>query len=171
MPGGRPRKPTALKIAEGNRGRRKLNPDAEPQPVPGCGSMPSGLSDWGRKIWRSLTDELDRLGLLTVVDHAALCGAVVGADQAHSADATINALQKRIRSGKANQEHYYRLSIMNSVSKKGWQQYAKFGTEFGLTPASRSRLAAADGAGSLPAPTAPTKLDPIEQALCDLPVQ
>lgn len=170
MPGGRPRKPTAVRIAEGKRGHRPIN-DAEPQPAPGCGPIPSGLSPWGKSLWMSLTDELDRLNLLTVVDHAALSAAVVGADQAHALDASINGLTKRIRSGKAEQQDYYRLSILSSASKKGWQQFAKFATEFGLTPASRSRIAVDPTGGPGPVKQTATKLDPVEQALCDLPVQ
>jgi P27 family predicted phage terminase small subunit len=169
---GRPRKPTNLKIHEGNRGHRTLKPQKEPQPAPGIGETPGGLSDWGVKLWTSITAELDRLNLLTVVDHGALSSAIVGADQAHAADGTINGLLRKIRSGKAKQEDFYRLSIMNNVSKKGWNQFKAFATEFGLTPASRSRLTVAE---ALP-PMASGKnsqhiSDPVEAALCELPVQ
>jgi P27 family predicted phage terminase small subunit len=161
----RPRKPTAVKIAEGNRGRRKLNPDAEPQPTPGGTKSPIGLTQWGKTLWRTVTDELDRLNLLTLVDHGALQAAIVGADQANVADRRINGLLRKINSGKAEQHDYYQLSIMNSASKKGWQQFKSFATEFGLTPASRSRLTVEPDGASTPAPKS-RKMDPVEEALC-----
>lgn len=120
--------------------------------------MPLGLSAWAAKVWRNAVTELDRLNLLTIVDHAALEAAIIGADQAHQADESMRDLLGKINSGKAGQEDYYRLSIMNSVSKKGWTQFKAFCTEFGMTPASRTRLTADPGSTR--------KMDPIEQALC-----
>lgn len=160
-----PRKPTAVKIAEGNRGRRKLDPDAEPQPTPSTGTMPKGLSAWGKRLWSELTTELDRLNLLTVVDHGALEAAILGADQGHESDRRVRLLLAKINRGRGEQEDYYRLSIMNSVSKKGWQQFKAFAVEFGLTPASRTRLTA-EPAGVAPAATKGRKMDAIEAALC-----
>lgn len=169
---GRPRKPTNVKIHEGNRGRRNLNPDAEPQPALSVPArVPSGLSTWARTVWTNVVEELDRLSLLTIVDHAAFEAAIRGADQAHGADQRIRLLLEKINRGKGEQEDYYRLSIMNSVSKKGWQQYKAFCTEFGMTPASRTRLATDP---MIPATTSSSsrsksKMDPIEAALCGLP--
>jgi P27 family predicted phage terminase small subunit len=165
----RPRKPTAVKIAEGNRGRRKLNPDAEPQPTPGGTRMPSGMPKPAQTLWRALTAELDRLNLLTVVDVTALEAACRAVAQARAADREIEKVQRKLASGKAAKEAYYHLSILNATSKKAWQQYKAFATEFGLTPASRTRLAAGDTGNSPTTPMSAKRLDPIEQAFCDLP--
>lgn len=64
---GRRAKPKALKDLSGNPGGR---PAAnEPRPEPGGVTMPRGvLSKESRKAWHELADELERLGLLTVVD-------------------------------------------------------------------------------------------------------
>lgn len=136
----RPRKPTVLKVLEGNRGRRPLQ--SEPEPAKGQPDIPTGLSEVAARVWGSLSEELDRLGLLTVIDGCALeaaCRAYAGAVEA---DEIIAGLQGRIRNGKrTDQKSFYRLSIMNAVSKKNWQQFKSFCTEFGLTPASRSKLA------------------------------
>lgn len=161
---GRPRKPTAVKIAEGRRAHRPL-PQNEPEFTPGFGEAPAGLSEFGQRIWNTATEELDRLNLLSVADHGALTAAVRGADQANTADVAVGELLALVRSGKAEQQDYYRLSIMNSVSKKSWQQWKSFCTEFGLTPASRSRISVESAAPA--GATRAAKVDPIEAALSE----
>ncbi len=71
MPGGRPPKPTAQKKLEGNPGKRALNED-EPEPsseMPGC---PGWLNKEGKSEWRRVALELNKIGVLTSVDRAAL---------------------------------------------------------------------------------------------------
>ena len=154
------RKPTVLKILEGNRGRRPILP--EPQPAKGVDAPPRGMPAVSRRIWKTLAAELDRLNLLTVVDAMALEGVCVAYAHAIAADREIERLQREIKSGtdekrvkKLSTEelvaeyrtiniNYNRLSLQNAVSKKAWQQVKSFCTEFGLTPASRSRLAVGD---------------------------
>jgi phage terminase small subunit len=65
---GRPRKPTVLKLIEGDRGkgRRPLN-EAEPQPVSSC-PKPKFLKGRAAKIWDEYAPELERIGVLTAVD-------------------------------------------------------------------------------------------------------
>ena len=76
MPGP-PRKPTALKVAEGNPGKRRLN---EPELLmePEAPEPPIWLEAGGRVIWDGLVPDLVRLGLLQKVDQiqlANLCDA------------------------------------------------------------------------------------------------
>ena len=55
--GGNGRKPTAQKLAEGNRGKRPLNL-REPKALPGEPQMPSGMTE---EIIRELRDQIDNL--------------------------------------------------------------------------------------------------------------
>ena len=55
---GRPPKPTALKILEGNRGKRALNTD-EPKPKSGAPKCPSFLSPEAKKEWRRIVRALE----------------------------------------------------------------------------------------------------------------
>lgn len=73
---GRPRKPTALKVLEGNPGKRPL-PQNEPKPAPvvNIPKPPPWLNSDGKKAWKRLAPELQRLGLLTVVDMEAFAAA------------------------------------------------------------------------------------------------
>ena len=168
---GRPRKPTAVRIAEGVRGHRPLN-ESEPQPSPGAPDRcPPGLSKWAQTLWREIVAELDALGLLTVVDRGAFEAAIIGADQGHEADRAVRKFTAKVNSGKASREDFYHLSVMNNVSKKGWNQYKAFCVEFGCTPASRTRLTA-DPAAPVASRSGQQKIaDPIEAALCEMPVQ
>jgi P27 family predicted phage terminase small subunit len=123
--------------------------------------MPTGLSPWGRKLWKTVTDELDRLGLLTLPDGVAMQAAIRAADTANAADKTLNTLLRRCSSGKAADKDWYHLSMANNVSKKGWNQFKAFAVEFGMTPASRSRLTV-----ETPAKGSARPADSVERVLC-----
>ena len=62
----RPAKPTALKIIQGNPGKRPLNKH-EPKPTPGC-KKPAFVKGRCARVWNQYAPELERLGLLTSVD-------------------------------------------------------------------------------------------------------
>ena len=67
---GRPPKPTALRILQGNAGKRRLNL-AEPKPELGA-KPPAWLCDAARFEWDALAPMLTRLGVLTEADAHAL---------------------------------------------------------------------------------------------------
>lgn len=70
MPSPRP-KPTALKLISGNAGKRAVN-KKEPKPKRLIPSCPAYLSDSGKVAWGRLSVLLDRMGVLTEADSAAL---------------------------------------------------------------------------------------------------
>lgn len=75
---GRPPKPTTLKVLEGNAGKRKLDPELEPQPDP-CEGMPAWLAKYPELVaeWNRHAPRLLALGLLTEVDDSALAALCV----------------------------------------------------------------------------------------------
>ncbi len=129
---------------EGMRGHRPLNRD--PDPPKGAPKMPPGMPDRAKTLWRRLTTELDALNLITVVDGAALEGICRAYDQAVEADQIIKRCQREIRKelntkGPVTASGWYqRLGVQNAISKKAWSQFKVLSIEFGLTPASRTRL-------------------------------
>ena len=130
-------------MLEGNRGHARLdtiNPDAEAKITPGRPLMPRGLSTSSQRMWRQYVSDLDRDGLLATVDEGALESGFRGRDAAIAADKAITKIQKLISSGKSERGDMYDLSILNAVSKKGWQQFRSMYQEFGGSPAARSRL-------------------------------
>lgn len=71
MPAGRRPTPTHLKVVKGNPGRRPLSPK-EPRPERGLPPMPAGLSDEAAAAWGRIGPALDRMGVLTRADGVAL---------------------------------------------------------------------------------------------------
>ncbi len=60
-------KPTALKVLEGNPGKRPININ-EVKPIPIPDKCPDWLSDYAKEYWDEYSEKLERLGLLTEVD-------------------------------------------------------------------------------------------------------
>jgi P27 family predicted phage terminase small subunit len=70
---GRKPTPTNLKILHGNPGKRPL-PQNEPKPAPIAPDCPDWLCDDAKAEWERICPQLERLGLLTQVDLAAMVG-------------------------------------------------------------------------------------------------
>lgn len=137
---GRKPKPTHMKLLEGNPGKRALN-KAEPKPQAKIPPCPRHLSKEARKEWRRISKELLQLGLLTVVDRAALaayCQAWARWIQAEEAMATDD-----FKMVATTDKGYAHVSPWFSVANAALKQMHSFLTEFGLTPASRSRVTVA----------------------------
>lgn len=71
--GGRNRKPTAQKKAEGNRGKRALN-DREPPALPGEPPMPKFVAEdlMVRQVWKEIVAILGEYGVLRKTDAIAI---------------------------------------------------------------------------------------------------
>jgi P27 family predicted phage terminase small subunit len=150
MRGRRP-KPTRLKVLTGNPGKRPLN-ETEPRPEPAIPDCPTELGEVARREWNRLAGELASLKLLTNLDRAALA-AYRGA-YALWAEAT-EAIQKygsmiKSPSGYPVQSPY--LAIANRQA----EIMMRIASEFGFTPASRSRIAT-------PSKAEPTLFDVLEE--------
>ncbi len=131
-------KPDKLKALEGNPGKRKLNLDApEPLGMPKC---PSSLSQAAKNEWRRIAKELHDIGLLTVVDRAALAVYCDAYDKWLSATEILD-------SKGLTYEYVNKAGAVNVVARpevniatKYAQIIKSFCSEFGLTPSSRCRL-------------------------------
>jgi P27 family predicted phage terminase small subunit len=134
MRGRRP-KPTRLKVLTGNPGRRPLNIN-EPKPeavVPEC---PVELGPVARREWDRLAGELAPLRLLTNLDRAALaayCGAYGMWAEATEAIQKFGTMVKS-PSGYPIQSPYV------SIANRQAEIMMRIASEFGFTPASRSRI-------------------------------
>ena len=137
-------KPTNLRLLQGNPGKRAL-PKNEPKPRPIAPKCPSWLGSIGRQEWRRVAPELESLGLLTVVDGAALeayCQAYETMVQAR------RELKEHIRlAGKMTVTYTNKFGADNEVahpaikiSREAATQVKAFCAEFGLTPSSRNRM-------------------------------
>lgn len=66
---GRKPKPTAMKLAEGNPGKRPIG--SNPQPPAKLPAPPKHLSKDGKKVWKALGPRFAALGIMAEVDEVA----------------------------------------------------------------------------------------------------
>jgi len=133
--GGRNRKPTALHIVEGTARPGRLNKH-EPIPGPGPVTMPGWLEPEARRLWRSLAPELDRLGLLTILDRAAFAAYCTAYARWRAAEAII-AKEGAVVPGRGGVPKKHPAV---TIAKQSMELLRRFGEEFGLSPQSRGRL-------------------------------
>lgn len=134
MRGRRP-KPTRLKLLTGNPGKRPLNPN-EPKPEVAIPECPVELGPVARREWDRLVGELAVLRILTNLDRAALgayCGAYALWAEATEAIQKYGAMVKS-PSGYPVQSPYV------SIANRQAEIMMRIASEFGFTPASRSRI-------------------------------
>jgi P27 family predicted phage terminase small subunit len=148
---GRTPNPTRLKMLTDNPGKRPLNDD-EPRPEANIPECPPELSPLARQEWDRLVGELSSLRMMTNLDRAAL--AAYCAAYALWAEA-IEAIQKygamiKWPTGFPIQSPY--LAIANRQA----EIMMRIASEFGFTPAGRSRIAA-------PAKAGPSLFDLLEE--------
>jgi P27 family predicted phage terminase small subunit len=142
---GRKPKPTHLKLIEGNPGKRKLNKGGEPKPPPIAPECPAWLMPEAQQEWGRIAPQLEALGLLTLVDGAALaayCQAFARWKQAETR------IVKRGLTMKTPNGEIQRPEV--AIAQKSVQIMKAFLTEFGLTPSSRTRLNIKPTAGKDP---------------------
>ena len=141
---GRPNKPTALKVLEGNPGKRPLS-RTEPKPIPISPKPPNWLASEAKKMWKHLAPQLETLGLLTIIDGYALAAAC----QSYSTWAKIerylqkNGLTMEIKKVDDDGQpftSYIQQRPEVSIGNKALMAFKSFCTEFGLTPSSRCRI-------------------------------
>lgn len=164
-------KPTALKRLLGNPGRRPL-PENEPQYQPGEPVPPFELSTQAKKVWQTLVREMKPSGVLRRVDGAAL--AQLCEDQAllnelreGLAQLKKDYLAKAKAEGKSIPGNALVAIIQSTNGRRILSTMQALASqiivqrrEFGLTPASNSRVCTVPGE---------SQIDELERALCGYP--
>ena len=133
-PGRRP-KPTAMKELAGNPGRRALNYN-EPRAIVCMPSCPMVVTGEARKEFRRIARLLANMGVVVEADRALLIAYAVAYGRWMDAEKIIaeQGVVLKTEKGKLIQNPYL------LVSNRAFGQMCKLATEFGLTPASRSRV-------------------------------
>lgn len=134
MAGRRP-KPTHLKLLQGNPGKRRINP-SEPKPPAEIPVPPDHLNDIAKAEWNRISEILLRLGLLTTLDRAALAAYCTTYARWIEAEEALKKTGPIVRSPNGHPI----LSPYLVVANRALEQMRAFMIEFGLTPASRSRI-------------------------------
>jgi P27 family predicted phage terminase small subunit len=137
MPG-RKRKPTAIRRLEGNRGKRAWN-HAEPVPPEGLPTCPAHLSDAAVAEWDRLATSLHEMGVLTVVDRAALAAYCQAYGRWVEAEERLRETPALFKTPSG----YVQQSPWLGIANKQLELMGRYMVELGLTPAARSRIVAA----------------------------
>ncbi len=142
------RKPTEIKKAEGTY-RKDRAPKNEIKPSIEVGlTPPNDLNEWGQKYWLDIMSEYVSIGLVTRVDVEALHSCCTWYGLMREAQDIIAAkgLEVEVEKVTPNGESYTvtETNPMIMVADKAFKNYIAMCKEFGLTPASRSRISAPD---------------------------
>ena len=137
---GRKPKPTAIKVLEGNPGKRKLNQN-EPQPMKKAPACPKWLEAEAKKEWKRLAKKMEQMGVLTEVDMAVFAGYCQAYARWQEAEEFISQHGTIVKTPSGYWQQVPQVSIAQTYLKT----MAKLAAEFGLTPSARSRLIAGDG--------------------------
>jgi len=133
---GRKPKPSVIKQLEGNPGKRPLN-EREPVPPEGIPDCPDFLNDEARAEWFRIADVLLEMRLLSQADRAALaayCTAYARWVEAEDQVRKFGTIVKSPDKGFPMKSPYL------TIADQSLETMRKFLIEFGLTPASRSRI-------------------------------
>ena len=141
----RPRKPDRQKELEGNRSR---DPDLEArlQAEPDVPEKVPGVPSWLRsdkvaaEYWRKYVPVLWNNKLLTNADIAAFAVHCQSWSRWREAEKQISATGTVNRPSKNEENTYEQPSAYVSVAGRYYKQWLETGRDFGLTPASRSKL-------------------------------
>lgn len=129
---GRPPKPTALKLLQGNPGKRQLN-ESEPKPrALSTADAPEWLDELSREFWDRHAPELVKLGLLTELDVAEFAAAC----QQHALYSRLVARILRAPFGKMAKE-------LSTRQDRALANRDRILARFGFDPASRSKMSVA----------------------------
>ena len=138
-------KPTALKLVQGNPGKRALPKNeavvALSEPTP-----PAFLCDDAKVEWGRVCSALYAAGLMTELDRAALAAYAAAYGRWAQAERAINtmagkdginaALLIKTKEGNAIQ------NPLVGIANKARNDVVRFAAEFGMTPSARSRVSA-----------------------------
>lgn len=136
---GRKPKPTALKVLEGNPGKRPLN-SKEPKPKTTRLKCPEWLEEEAKKEWKRLAKPLQQMGVLTEVDLMPFAGYCQAYARWKEAEEFITKHGSIVKTPSG----YWQQVPQVSIAQTNLKLMVKVGEQFGLTPSSRSRLIAGE---------------------------
>jgi P27 family predicted phage terminase small subunit len=142
---GRKRKPTQLRLVEGNAGHRPI-PESPKAPERDLPDPPRFLHKFAREEWKRIANDLYDMGVLSFIDRAGFAGycqayarwrqaeeAIMAVQKANKSDPTFSLLAKTTG---GNVIQHPLVSTANAAMR----DMARLAAEFGLTPSGRAGL-------------------------------
>lgn len=138
---GRPAKPSAIREAEGNRGKRPL-PKREPKPKAGTPPAPADLGAGARAEYKRLAVDLESMRVLTLADRGALAATARAWEEYLEARREVQAWAKA-NEGRVTVPTASGGLVAHPATKiasDAWRRYVTGLSHFGLTPATRTKV-------------------------------
>lgn len=142
---GRKPKPTALKILQGNAGKREINGD-EPQPSSELPSCPGWLAGEAKAEWRRVALELHECGVLTLIDRAVLAAYCQAWARWAQAEKLLEekGLIVEVYKEDPDSGQFFLVQVRErpevGISRKYGTLMRSYASELGLSPSARTRL-------------------------------
>lgn len=150
-------KPAALKLLEGNAGKRSLDLAAGVNPRIEVPSPPKHLGTEARKEWKRITPLLEELGLISGLDRSALALYCQAAGRLAELETAFNGQVARLVAAGADYADavyqashavtpsgYAQQSVIVQLIGKHREQLNRYLMHFGLSPAARGRVQASN---------------------------
>ena len=110
----------------------------EPKPLAKAPTCPKWLEDEAKKEWKRLAKKMEQLGVLTEVDMAAFAGYCQAYARWKAAEEFISKHGAIVKTPSG----YWQQVPQVSIAQQYLKDMQKLAEQFGLTPASRSRIIA-----------------------------
>lgn len=150
-------KPAALRLLEGNAGKRTLDLTAGINPRIEVPSAPRHLSTEAKREWKRITPLLEELGLISGLDRTALALYCQAAGRLAELETAFNGMVARlVADGKdyadavyeasyaVTPSGYAQQSVIVQLIGKHREQLNRYLMHFGLSPAARGRVQASN---------------------------
>lgn len=160
---GRPALPANVHLLNGNPSKKNLGSllDETVRPDVSIPACPRHLDAEARSEWRRIGAHLEKLGLISEIDRAALAAYCVAWADFMWATKRIAELngpgdgREADKSGERGRiwdtpSGYKQISVPMQIRNRSMEQMHKFLNEFGMSPAARSRVTASDPQLGLP---------------------
>lgn len=132
---GRHAKPSQLKVLEGNFRKDRDDHGAKVElKAPAC---PVWLPKAAKKYWKDIAPELEKVGLVGLVDTAAFSAHCDSVGKFEEVTRKLKTLDDMLDE---TPQKFQVQSALFTIRNKLWEQVMKSGSEFGLTPAARSKV-------------------------------
>lgn len=131
----RPRKAAQLKVLQGN--FRKDRDSHGPQVDLTAPPCPVWLTKSAKKYWKQVAPELEKVGLISLIDSAAFAAHCDSAGRYEDITRELKTIDDML----SNTPQGFKVqNVLWQIRNKLWEQVMKSSNEFGLTPAGRSKV-------------------------------
>lgn len=138
------RKPTILKLARGNPGKKKIN-RREPKFTEGAPKPPKYLTPAAVAEWNRVVPELERNGLMKVVGAQVLAVYCQSVAEYAEAQIALAAMSKTYKTKTGTRKIVPEVLLASEAATR----IRQFAEKFGFTPADQSRIECQFGSGSV----------------------